>query len=101
VINEGLAENAILIPQQSVSRDQKGNPMALTVDSGGKAAKHMLTLDRAIGADWLVSDGLAPGDRVIVEKTQLLRPGMKVVSVPFKGNQDPPMGAGRSTAELK
>ena len=48
----------------------------------------MLTLDRAIGDKWLVSSGLAPGDRVIVEGMQKVRPGAAVKVVPFEAGQD-------------
>ncbi len=82
VVIEGVNEQAILIPQQAVSRDPKGNPMALIVDGDGKAAPRMLSLDRAIGSQWLVSTGLAPGDRVIVEGIQRVRPGAAVKVAP-------------------
>jgi len=84
VIKEGVNEQAILIPQQGVSRDPKGNPVSLIVDAEGKAQQRMLTLDRAIGDKWLVSAGLAPGNRVIVEGMQRVRPGAAVKVVPFK-----------------
>jgi len=87
VIKEGLDEQAILIPQQGVSRDPKGNPFALIVDAESKAALRPLTLDRAIDDKWLVSAGLAPGDRVIVEGLQMLRPGTTVKAVPFQETQ--------------
>ncbi len=70
VVEEGVNRKAILVPQQAVSRDPKGNPVALIVDAEGKVGQRMLTLDRAIGDAWLVSSGLAPGDRVIVEGMQ-------------------------------
>ena len=84
VIKEGVNEQAILIPQQGVSRDHRGNPVALIVDAESKVDQRMLTLDRAIDDKWLVSDGLAPGDRVIVEGVQRVRPGAAVKVVPFK-----------------
>lgn len=87
VIKEGVNEQAILIPQQGVSRDPKGNPFALIVDAESKAGLRMLTLDRAIRDKWLVSSGLAPGDRVIVEGMQVLRPGAAVKAVPFNETQ--------------
>ena len=87
VIKEGLNEQAILIPQQSVSRDHKGNPFVLTIDAQGKVALRMLTIDRAIDDKWLISSGLAPGDQVIVEGRQRLRPGTAVKAVPFTENQ--------------
>ena len=87
VINEGVNEQAILIPQQAVARDPKGNPYALLVDGESKAAFRPLTLDRAVGDRWLVSAGLAPGDQVIVEGLTMLRPGTPVKASPFQGNQ--------------
>jgi membrane fusion protein (multidrug efflux system) len=84
VVKEGINEQAILIPQQAVSRDPKGNPFALIVDAEGKVRQRMLTLDRAISDKWLVSAGLAPGDRVIVEGKQRARPGASVKEVPFE-----------------
>jgi membrane fusion protein (multidrug efflux system) len=83
VIQEGIKERAILIPQQGVSRDPKGNPLALVVDAGEKVSQRMLTLDRAVGDKWLVTAGLASGDRVIVEGMQKVRPGASVKAVPF------------------
>jgi membrane fusion protein (multidrug efflux system) len=85
LIKEGVNDQAILVPQQGVSRDHKGNPMALIVDAQNHVEMRMLTLDKAMGNKWLVSAGLAPGDRVIVEGMQMLRPGMFVKAVPFKG----------------
>jgi membrane fusion protein (multidrug efflux system) len=90
VVKEGLNEQAILIPQQGVSRDHKGNPVALIADAEGKVEQRMLTLDRAIGDKWLVSSGLAPGDRVIVEGMQMLRPGTVVKAVPFNETKTGP-----------
>jgi membrane fusion protein, multidrug efflux system len=87
VIKEGTNEQAILVPQQGVSRDPKGNPYALIVDGESKAAFHPLTLDRAIGNKWLVSAGLAPGDRLIVEGLMMLRPGTVVKDTPFNPSQ--------------
>jgi membrane fusion protein, multidrug efflux system len=82
-VKEGIQEQAILVPQQGVSRNPKGEPFALIVDAEGKAALRMLTLDREVGDKWLVSAGLAPGDRVIVEGLQMLRPGAVVKATPL------------------
>lgn len=83
-IEEGVVEQAILAPQQGVSRDYKGNPVALVVDAEGKVQQRVLTADRTIGDKWLVSSGLAAGDRVIVEGSQRVRPGITVKAVPFE-----------------
>ena len=85
VVKEGVNNQAILVPQQAVSRDPKGNPMALIVDGTGKVGLRMLTLDRAIGDQWLVASGLAPGDHVIVEGLLKVRPGAVAKEVPFDG----------------
>lgn len=85
VVKEGVNENAVMIPQQSVSRDPKGNPTVLIVDAADKVQQRMLTLDRAIGDKWFVIAGLAVGDRLIVEGMQKVRPGAVVKAVPFDG----------------
>ncbi|MBW1953674.1 MAG: efflux RND transporter periplasmic adaptor subunit, partial [Deltaproteobacteria bacterium] len=84
VIKEGVNKQALLVPQQAVSRDRKGNPFALLVDAEGKVKQRMLTLDRAIGDQWLVASGLIPGEQVIVEGIQRVRPGVAVKAVPFE-----------------
>jgi membrane fusion protein (multidrug efflux system) len=80
---EGVIEQAILVPQQGVMRDMRGNPYALLVDSSDKVTQRQLKLDRGIGNKWLVKDGLKPGERIIVEGFQKIRPGspVKVIRV--------------------
>ncbi len=95
VVEEGVNEASILSPQQGVTRDQKGLPYALVVGKDGKAEQRMLTLDRTIGDRWLVTKGLAAGDRVIVEGLQRIRPGSDVKPVPFAPAASPgPAGPG-------
>ena len=83
VVEEGVDDHAILAMQQGISRDTKGDPVALVVDPAGKVAQRSLTVDRALGDQWLVTGGLAAGDRLIVEGLQKVRPGMAVKAVPF------------------
>ncbi len=83
VVKEGTNDRAILVPQQAVSRDPKGNPVALTVDTEDKVEQRRLTIGRVIGDKWLIYSGLASGDRVIVEGLQKVRPGVSVKVVPF------------------
>ena len=78
VLQEGVAEQAILIPQQGVNRTPKGDPFVLVVDEAGKVQQRPLTLNRAMGDQWLVSTGLSPGERVIVEGMLNVRPGATV-----------------------
>jgi len=83
IVEEGVNEEAILVPQQGVTRDQKGDPYALVAGKDGKVEQRMLTLDRALGDRWLVTKGLAAEDRVIVDGLQRVRPGAEVKAVPF------------------
>jgi len=83
-VQQGIAEQAILVPQQGVSRDPKGNPYVLVVDPNNKVEQRIITADHAIGDKWLVTEGLKNGDRVIVEGLQRIRPGVPVKAVPFK-----------------
>ena len=96
VVQEGVVDRAILAPQQGVSRDRKGNPMTLIVDGSGKVEQRMITVDRAIGDKWLVSSGLMPGDRVIVEGIQKVRPGASVKVVLFDAGRKEGPGAART-----
>ena len=98
ILEEGINEQAILIPQQGVSRDPKGNPSSLIVDAEDKVQQRMLKLDRTIGDKWLVSSGLEPGDRLIVEGMQKVKPGVSVKAVPFSTNEKNNGGQNRHAA---
>jgi membrane fusion protein (multidrug efflux system) len=78
VLEEGVRENAILVPQQAVTRDPKGQAVAMVVGADGKVEARPLKVTRTIGSDWLVDSGLRAGDRVIVEGLQRARPGATV-----------------------
>ncbi len=78
VVQEGIVREAILVPQQGVSRNPKGEPIALVVDEGGVVQQRMLALNRIVGDQWLVSSGLCAGERVIVEGMLNVRPGATV-----------------------
>jgi membrane fusion protein (multidrug efflux system) len=95
IVQEGLVEQAILVPQQAVSRDPKGNPVALIVDGADKVEQRKIAVERAIGDKWLVSEGLKPGDRLIVEGTQKARPGASVKAIPFEADRNAVPVAGK------
>jgi len=76
-------EQAILIPQQAVTRDPRGNPITLIVDAENKVQQRSITTERAVGDQWLVTSGLATGEQVILEGAQKARPGAAVKVVPF------------------
>ena len=81
-LNEGVYQNGILAPQQGVSHDPKGAATAFVVGPDGKAQPRTLTTAEAIGDKWLVTDGLHPGDKLIVEGLLKVQPGVKVNAVP-------------------
>lgn len=84
VIQEGVLEEAILIPQQAVSRDTKGNPFTLIVNKENKVELRPLVVERTIGDKWLVLSGVSVGDKVIMEGLQRVRPGTSVKAIPYK-----------------
>jgi membrane fusion protein (multidrug efflux system) len=89
VVEEGVADQAILAPQQGISHDTKGNPTALVVDASGKVEQRLLKVDRAVGSRWLVTEGLHAGDRLIMEGLQQVKPGTAVSVVPFRETAAP------------
>jgi membrane fusion protein (multidrug efflux system) len=80
-VEEGVNPEALLVPQQGVTRDQKGLPTALVVNAQSRVERRQLVTDRAVGDSWLVTAGLKAGDRVIVEGLQKIRPGQEVSPV--------------------
>lgn len=96
VIEEGVAENAILVPQRGVTRNPAGAPIALVVGAEEKVEVRLVKTERTVGDQWLVSEGLKAGDRVILEGIQKARPGTVVKAVPFgspAGGAAPPAPA--------
>jgi membrane fusion protein (multidrug efflux system) len=81
VVGNGVREAAILVPQQGIARDPKGNTSAMVVSKDGKAEVRPVKVSRAIGDKWLVEDGLVAGDRVIVAGLQKIKPGVPVKAV--------------------
>ncbi|GGB29576.1 MexX family efflux pump subunit [Sphingomonas metalli] len=103
---QGVQSQAITVPLRAVSRDEKGNPTVMVVGQGDKVEPRVLTAPRTIGDSWLVTAGLKPGDRVIVEGGMMLRPGMPVKPVPFNPNAkpaagQPPQGQGQTQGQAK
>jgi membrane fusion protein (multidrug efflux system) len=81
-LQEGVNEQGILIPQTSVSHDSKGDSVCMVVGADGKVQPRILQVGRAIGDKWLVNGGLKPGDQLIVDGLQKIRPGVPVKAVP-------------------
>ncbi|MEO5734790.1 MAG: efflux RND transporter periplasmic adaptor subunit [Rubrivivax sp.] len=92
---QSVDQNVILVPQPAVSRDPKGAASVFVVGDGGKAESRTIVAARTFGSDWVVTEGLKPGDRIIVQGTSKLRPGQSIAAVPADSPQTvaPPGGA--------
>ena len=85
VFSIGVRENGVLVPQQGIARDPKGQTTAMVVGKDGKAEQRAVKVSRTVGDKWLVDEGLAAGDRVIVEGLQKIRPGSPVQASEAQG----------------
>lgn len=94
ILEEGVNEKAILVPQRGVSRNPKGDAVVMIVGAEEKVEPRVIKVARTIGENWLVSDGLKGGERIILEGIQKARPGTQVKAVPFGSKPEaPPAGA--------
>lgn len=75
---EGVRSNGLLVPQQGLTRNERGQSVALVVGAGNKVEQRIVTTDRAVGDKWIVTGGLKAGDRLIVEGLVDLKPGTVV-----------------------
>lgn len=82
VVEQGVLEDALLVPQQAVSRDGAGQAQVALVGADGKLLRQPVTAARAIGDRWLITAGLKAGDRVAVEGQQKAATGATVQAVP-------------------
>ncbi|WP_414714122.1 efflux RND transporter periplasmic adaptor subunit [Sphingomonas sp.] len=80
---EGVQGRAILVPQRAVTRDERGRATVMVIGRGDRAEPRVIQTNRTQGANWIVTGGVLPGDRVIVEGAMMLRPGMPVRGRPW------------------
>ncbi len=83
-VDEGVIENAILAPQQGITRDAKGDATALVVTAAGKVEQREVETGEATGTNWLIVKGLQAGDRVLVEGNDKVAVGDTVKAVEVK-----------------
>jgi multidrug efflux system membrane fusion protein len=81
-IDEGTQPDAILIPQQGVTRTPRGDATVLVVNDKNQVESRTVVAPQAIGDRWLITEGLKNGDRVIISGLQKVRPGVTVVAIP-------------------
>ncbi|MDQ2082681.1 efflux RND transporter periplasmic adaptor subunit [Xanthobacteraceae bacterium Astr-EGSB] len=79
VVEEGVASNSFLVPQRAVTRNTKGEAIAMFLDKDGTVEERVLSVIRSVGNSWLIGAGVREGDRVIVEGTQYVQPGQKAI----------------------
>jgi membrane fusion protein (multidrug efflux system) len=87
---QAVAPNAILVPQAAVARDPQGDATVMLLDSGDHVVRREIVIQRTIGDKWLVTRGLAPGERVITEGLNRVKPGQQVRPVPAGSPQPIP-----------
>ncbi len=80
-IAEGVRNDAMLVPQQAIARNQQGDGVAYVIGAENKTEERVVKTERAVGDKWIISAGLKPGDRIVVEGFQRFRPGDPVTPV--------------------
>lgn len=101
---QAIQTAAILVPQQAVSRDPQGNATLFVVGPGNHAVQRTVKADRTIGTDWVVTGGLAPGEKVITQGTANLKDGALIKPVPQGAPQRikaPPPGAMKNARQSR
>jgi len=88
--SQATTQNGMLVPQAGVSRDVQGHATVTLVGPGNKAVSRAITTDRTIGSNWLVTAGLKPGDKVVVEGLGKVKPGQPLRPVPAGSQPLPP-----------
>ncbi|RUP25647.1 MAG: efflux RND transporter periplasmic adaptor subunit [Curvibacter sp.] len=89
VLQEGVKESGLLVPQQAVTRDGAGKPLAYVVSKDNKLERRALETDRAIGDQWLVRSGLNEGEQLVVDGLQRAAPGIEVKTTPWSPQPKP------------
>jgi membrane fusion protein (multidrug efflux system) len=94
LFDQAVNPAAILLPQAAVQRDFDGTAFVYLVGKDNKAARRKIVADRTVGANWVVTDGLKPGERVITQGIGNLRQGAPIKPVPASSAQ--PVGASKT-----
>ncbi|WP_054180429.1 multidrug efflux RND transporter periplasmic adaptor subunit AcrA [Trabulsiella odontotermitis] len=100
-LQEGTNPDALLVPQQGVTRTPRGDATAMVVGEGDKVEVRQITATQAIGDKWLVTEGLKSGDRVIVTGLQKVRPGVQVKAQEAAAENNQQAAAGNQPEQPK
>lgn len=88
VLEEGVNEQGLVVPQQGVTHDARGNATALVLNKESKVELRTLELGDAIGDKWVVKSGLSVGDQLIVDGIQKVKPGAPAQAAPKEGGKE-------------
>jgi len=88
VLQEGVKQHGLLVPQQAVSRDGAGKPQVFVVNADAVLEQRAIVTERAIGDQWLISSGLKDGDQLVIDGQQRAAAGVKVKVVPWPSKSD-------------
>jgi len=99
-LSQGTRSAALMVPQRGVAHNPRGEATVLIVDKDEKVAERVVTADRAIAGEWLITSGLAPGDRVIVDGLQKAKPGSPVKAIPAAEEMNAAMHADGAANEV-
>jgi membrane fusion protein (multidrug efflux system) len=91
VLQEGVNEQGLLIPQQAVTRDGAGKPVVYVVGADNKLVRKIIETDRAVGDQWLVRSGLGEGEQLVVDGLQRAAPGADVTVTPWAPKPNAPV----------
>lgn len=98
-LDQAMHPQALLVPQRAVSRDQKGQPVVMIVNSQGKVEQRSIETSQVVNESWLISSGLSAGDQVIVDGLQKVRPGVPVKPVSVEARVSGPESQGGSRGD--
>jgi membrane fusion protein (multidrug efflux system) len=93
VIDTGVGQNAVMVPQQAVTHDATGAALVLVLTPAGIVEQRPITVDGVVDNQWVVRDGLQPGEQVILEGVQKIKVGDKAEAVT---DAAPPTAAAKS-----
>jgi len=83
-VQEGVRNEALLVPQRSVTRDATGQATVLVVGSNNRVELRPVTIERMVEDQWLIGAGLQSGERIVVDGVQRVRAGITVTPVPSR-----------------
>ena len=95
-LDEGVNNNALLVPQQGITRNPRGDATAMVIGADNKVELRTVTTTQAIGDKWVVTDGVKSGDKVIVTGLQKIKPGVQVTAQEVDQNAAAPATATKS-----